>query len=479
VSAMHRLMPPVPGSDPRAAAAVADAEPVPYWHDRRRPRVDRLPVAGTAHADLVVVGGGFTGLWAALLAKESQPQRHVVVLEGERIAHGATGRNGGFIDASLTHGLDNGIRHWPGEIATLLRLGDASWEALIDTIERYAIPAAFEPVGAIEVALEPWQVAKVELSARLHQRYGRHVEVLSRDQVQHEVASPTYLAGAWHRTGRGLVDPVGLADGLAAAAESLGVVIHERSPVSAIEVHGAGVRVDTPGGRYCTNRVVLATNAYRPPIAGPRRYVAPVYDYVLVTEPLRPDQTAALRWRNRQGVSEAGNQFHYYRLTPDNRILWGGYDALYHFGNRVEEALAQCDASHRRLAGRFLETFPELDGVRFTHRWGGPIATTSRFTAAFGTSHGGRVAWAAGYTGLGVAASRFGAQVALDLLEGDETERTRTSMVRRKPFPFPPEPLRWASIEMTRRAIAGADADSGRRGPWLRLLDRLGVGFDS
>jgi hypothetical protein len=117
--------------------------------------------------------------------------------------------------------------------------------------------------------------------------------------------------------------------------------------------------------------------------------------------------------------------------------------------------------------------------VRFAYRWGGPIATTSRFTFTAGTRYSGRLAWAVGYTGLGVGASRFGARVALDLLSGRPTERTRLTLVRRAPFPFPPEPLRWAAVAATRRALARADAHGGRRGPWLRLLDRFGIGFDS
>ena len=207
--------------------------------------------------------------------------------------------------------------------------------------------------------------------------------------------------------------------------------------------------------------------------------MVPVYDHVLVTEPLSDEQWAAVGWRGRQGLSDSGNQFHYFRPTPDGRILWGGWDALYHYGNRVGPELEQDERTSRTLAEHFLATFPQLEGIRFTHRWGGPIATTSRFMFTAGTRHAGKVAWSVGYTGLGVGASRFGARVALDLLAGADTERTRLAAVRKPPFPFPPEPLRWAAVQTTRRAIARADAHDGRRGPWLRLLDRFGIGFDS
>jgi glycine/D-amino acid oxidase-like deaminating enzyme len=136
-------------------------------------------------------------------------------------------------------------------------------------------------------------------------------------------------------------------------------------------------------------------------------------------------------------------------------------------------------ASFELLSGHFFETFPQLEGVRFSHAWGGAIDTCSRFSVMFGKALGGHAVFAVGYTGLGVAASRFGAQVALDLADDRDTELTRLQMVKAKPIPFPPEPLRWAGITLTRRALAKADRNEGRRGPWLRLLDRLGMGFDS
>jgi glycine/D-amino acid oxidase-like deaminating enzyme len=130
------------------------------------------------------------------------------------------------------------------------------------------------------------------------------------------------------------------------------------------------------------------------------------------------------------------------------------------------------------LARNFFTTFPQLAGLTFSHRWGGVIDTSTRFCASFGTALGGRVAYAHGYTGLGVAATRFGAKVMLDLLGGVPTERTASSFVRTKPVPFPPEPFAFVGIQLTARSMARADRDGGRRNLWLRTLDRLGLGFD-
>jgi glycine/D-amino acid oxidase-like deaminating enzyme len=193
----------------------------------------------------------------------------------------------------------------------------------------------------------------------------------------------------------------------------------------------------------------------------------------------RSGQLASIGWQHRQGVADSANQFHYYRLTSDNRILWGGYDAIYYYGSKICAAQDQRPATFARLARHFFATFPQLEGVSFSHKWGGVIDTCSRFCAFFGTALAGRLAYAAGYTGLGVGASRFGARVVLDLLGGEPTELTELEMVRSKPIPFPPEPLRSAGVQLTRWSLSRADEHEGRRNLWLRALDRVGLGFDS
>jgi glycine/D-amino acid oxidase-like deaminating enzyme len=226
-------------------------------------------------------------------------------------------------------------------------------------------------------------------------------------------------------------------------------------------------------------QVALGTGAFGPLLRRIGNYVIPVWDYVLVTEPLSAAQLASLGWRDRRGASDMGNQFHYFRLTADNRILWGGYDAVYYNGGRIRAEHAARPETYITLASHFFATFPQLEGVSFTHAWGGVIDTCSRFCAFFGTAYRRRLAYTAGYTGLGVGATRFGAQVMLDLLAGTDTERTGLAMVRTKPVPFPPEPLRSAVVQLTRSSLARADRNNGRRDVWLRALDRLGLGFDS
>jgi glycine/D-amino acid oxidase-like deaminating enzyme len=456
---------------------IADAAPRPFWLDVPDAPPERPPLDGVAEADLVVVGGGLTGLWAALQAAEEG--RRVVLLEGERLAFGASGRNGGFCSASLTHGIANGLARWPDELTTLERLGRENLAGIQETIARHGIDCSWERTGAMDVATAAHQLPWLAEASELLRRHGWQAEVLDGEAMRAQVNSPTYVGGVWSRDACALVDPARLCWGLAHAVEAAGGTICERTPATALARDGAGVRVDTPGGRVLARRALLATAAFPPLVRAIRRYVVPVYDYVLVTEPLSEAQRDAIGWHGRQGLSDVTNQFHYYRQTADHRILWGGYDAIYDFGGRVAPERDQRPATFNLLAEHFFTTFPQLEGLRFTHRWGGAIDTCSRFSALWGSALGGRAVYVVGFTGLGVGASRFGARAALDLLDGRETERTRLEMVRRRPLPFPPEPARWAVIQLTRRALARADERAGRRGPWLRLLDRLGLGFDS
>jgi glycine/D-amino acid oxidase-like deaminating enzyme len=459
------------------ADLLAGVSHTPYWLDEPDRPAARAALDHDITADLLVVGGGYTGLWTALLAMEADPDRDVVLVEAERIGWAASGRNGGFCAASLTHGAANGRERFPEEIDTLHRMGADNLRGLRDSVERYGIDCQLEATGELDVATEDHQVAWLREAA--DEDGG---EFMDAEAVRREVDSPTYRAGVWNRDGVVLVNPAKLAWGLADAAESLGVRIFEGTRAQRLEwVGGASGRMLVGAGERAVtaHQVVLGTNAFPSLVRRVRPLVVPVYDYAIVTEPLTATELASIGWANRQGIGDSANQFHYYRLTADNRILFGGYDAIYHFGGRVRPSYDTRRATFELLADHLDATFPQLGGVRLTHAWGGAIDLCGRFCAFFGTAHRGQVAYAAGFTGLGVGASRFGAQVMLDLLSGVQTERTATRMVRSKPPPFPPEPFAWLGVQATRASIKAADRNQGRRNLWLRTLDKLGLGFDS
>ncbi|MCA2002257.1 MAG: FAD-binding oxidoreductase, partial [Chloroflexi bacterium] len=258
-----------------------------------------------------------------------------------------------------------------------------------------------------------------------------------------------------------------------------GVRLFEETRVRALEEDGRAVVLKTDYGRVESQKAALATNAFPPLLKRLSLFMVPVYDYVLMTEPLSREQRAAIGWQGREGLSDSANQFHYSQMTADGRILWGGYDAVYYRNNAVASHLERCPETFARLAEHFFQVFPQLTGLRFTHAWGGVIDTCSRYTAFWGRAYGGKAAYVLGYTGLGVGAARFGAQVMLDLLDEKKTERTELSMVKTKPFPFPPEPFRAPVVNFTRWAMDQADRNGGKRNLWLKTLDALGLGFDS
>jgi len=465
-------------SSPASSNSLADASTTPYWlGDPGRPAP--LPrLEGSIEADLAVVGGGYLGLWTALLAKERDPDLDVVLLEGATCGHAASGRNGGFCEASLTHGFGNGRTRWPDELDEVIALGHDNLNGIRATIDRHGIDCDFVQAGSLAVATQPHQVDPLRAEYAEMREHGLDPVWLDRDQLRERLDSPTFLA-AVHERHAAIVEPARLAWGLRAACLSLGVRIHEHTPVTGVRRSGAGVEVTTRNGRVTARHAVLATNAYPPLLRRLRLMTVPVYDYALVSEPLSADQRDAIGWRGREGLSDTGNQFVYSRTTRDGRILWGGYDAIYHFGSAIRPEYDARPETFQGLADGFFRTFPQLGGLRFTHAWGGMIDTCTRFTAFYGTALGGRVGYALGFTGLGVGATRFAGDVVLDLLAGADTPRTRLEMVRTKPVPFPPEPIRWAGIEATRRSLARADANGGKENVWLKAMDRLGLGFDS
>ncbi|WP_430593447.1 NAD(P)/FAD-dependent oxidoreductase [Humidisolicoccus flavus] len=442
------------------------------WLDTKRQTRPRLK--GHQDCDLLIIGAGYTGLWSALHAKRLDPGARVILIDAVRVGWAASGRNGGFVDASLTHGRDNGERRWPAEIDRLDELGMENLNGMQDEIAELSLDAEWERTGMLTVATEPHQVEWLREAA-----ISGPGRLLSLEEVRQEVDSPTYLAGLFEKDSCAIVNPAKLAFELARACEELGVQIFEHTKANSLDNDAEYANVVTGGGSIRARKVVLATNVFPSLLKRNRLNTVPVYDYVLATEPLTDAQLASIGWQQRQGVGDSANQFHYYRLSADNRIVWGGYDAIYHYGGKVLPEYEDRAESYNKLAAHFFTTFPQLEGVRFTHRWAGAIDTSTRFCAHWGLARGGKVAYVNGFTGLGVAASRFAADVCLDLLSGEKTERTELQMVRQIPIPFPPEPIASAGIQATRWSLDQADRSGGRRNVLLKTLDALGLGFDS
>lgn len=419
--------------------------------------------SGAGRVDVAVVGGGFTGLSAALHIKERHPELRVVVLESNTVAWGASGRNAGF---SMTlFGLELGVTVFRYGKARTKQADDYMVRAVRYTrelIERHGIDCDYEEHGLVTVATNGNEEKRLHKQFELSRRIGMHeTEWFDGDRVREWVDSPTYVGG-WHDPLCALLHPAKLAMGMARAAEAAGVEIREHSPVTALHpgspatldigtasqeksgapVLGGGSR--KIAGRLWADHVVLATNAFTASIPQLRRVQAPVHTYIVLTEPLTDKQIEAIGWRKRIGVEDGRNLIHYYRLTPDNRLLMGGHDVAYYYGNRTDRDHNESVA--RRLRRHVVRTFPSLAGVKFTHHWGGPISVSLDMAPAIGRL-GGNVYYSVGCMGHGVSLTQLNGRTLADLVLDTPSELTDAFFVERRVTPLPPEPLRFPVIQ--------------------------------
>jgi glycine/D-amino acid oxidase-like deaminating enzyme len=466
--------------------ALKDAVLRPLWHD---PEIMPEPLPALTKdekCELLIVGGGFTGLWAALQAKERKPDTDIILLEQTFVGDGASGRNGGFLSTSIAHGGTNTEAQFPGEKEQIEALGVQNITELLDTLKRYNIDAHYEEVGETSVALSP------QAAEEMYQEYleakaeGKDVTWYDKDAMRDQADSPMFHAGLKFRDGLcGVIDPGRLCWGLKDVLLSqFGVRFFEGSKLKGVKPVGkTGMKAICEGGEIHSDKVLLATNAYTSSIGKIRRSVIPVWDYQICTQPLTDEQLDKISWgkpESRHALSDHVNMFHYFRLTKDNRITWGGGGAIrYYFNRGIDKELMDMPARHEQLAVEFFEMFPQLEGeVKFSHRWGGIIATSTRFCVVPGVMYDGRLAWAVGYTGHGVSASRFGARIGIELLGYEPSEIIKMQFVTKKALPWAPEPFCWLGVKFTQNALVKADTNGGKRGWWLKSLDALGLGFN-
>ena len=456
-----------------ANRALRDVAFTSFWLDRDDAPSVEPPLSGRTDADLLIVGGGFTGLWAAIQAKEANPERDVALIEAETVASGASGRPGGILSTSIMHGLANAERVFPGDLEQLEALGRENLRGFREALDRYQIDADLEWSGEMTVAVGHEGVAAIDEEETLHRRYGHDVLRLDRTDVRAELNSPLFEAGLWSRRDSGIVHPGKLAFGLKRAALGLGVRLFEKTPLIRIDDDGAGMRAITPHGDIRTEKILLATNAFAAGHPHIRRRVAMIRDRILMTEPLKPEQLSRVGWRNRQGVYDTRTQLNYMRLTSDNRMLFGGRLGVFRNAPR-DPAFDRTEAPYRGLATAFQKTFPQLGDVRFSHAWSGPIALTTRMAVHFQHYFGGKAIYAGGYSGFGITASRFGARVGLALLDRCDQPEAKMAFAATLPGRIPPEPFRYLGAAITMHALDTADERGGWRHLWLRLIDRMG-----
>lgn len=443
-----------------------------YWLATRADRAPRPVLAGAQRARIAVVGAGFTGLWAARHLLELEPGLDLAVVEQSVAGFGASGRNAGIVSACLDHTHALAIVHFGrAEAARLAQVGLANYRALAE----YAADCGFVGSGQLHVALSDEHLEDGAHAVAVAGELGLPgFRTLTAEETRRRLDSPLYR-GAYLAPDAGTVDPIRLVEKLRRDVEARGGRVYERSPVTRVD----GATVHAGEGQLTADRVVLATDAWSRDLFPEllHRYI-PLYDYIVVSERLTPAQRASIGWAGREGVTDGRAFFNYYRLTDDERILWGTSEAAYHAPNRVD---ASCDRSivhERSLLESFRRHFPQLADLAFPYAWGGPIASTTRLTPFFGDLNGRRVHYALGYTGHGIGSTRLAGLILAHQVLGTSDPLQSLAMVTRKPFPMPPEPFRTPAIRAVTRGLR--DLDDGRgKSVLLRILDALGIGFSS
>lgn len=415
------------------------------------------PLKGSIKADVAIVGGGFTGLTTAYFLKKYEPGMNVVLLESEVIGFGASGRNGGFSMTLFGFTLSiTAFRFGKEKALEAHRYMEKAVDLVQNLVREHNIDCDYEHPGFLRVATTPKFEKRIKHEIELAHSLGiTGIEWLDKEKTLEQVNSPLYL-GAWWEPRCGILNPAKQARGLKKIIEEKGVKIYERSPVVEIKRNGKFL-LKTPDGSVEAGKIVLATNAYSHLIPQLKRKQVPVFTHIVLTEPLKEEHFKEIGWKNRQGIEDARNLVHYYRLTKDNRLLMGGRDVSIAYGSNMDKDLNV--KTFKQLEEDIVKTFPPLKGIKITHRWGGPVSVSLDMAPAIGFLGDNRAVYSIGCVGHGVSLTHMNGWTIADLLLEKKTERTDVFFVNRKVIPFPPEPFRL----IVSKAIKG----------YLRLEDRI------
>jgi glycine/D-amino acid oxidase-like deaminating enzyme len=409
------------------------------------------PLAGDMEADIAIIGGGFTGLWAAYHLLKADPGLTVIVLESSAVAYGASGRNGGFAMPLVHRSLQSLVDTLGREKALAIHLAA---EEAVRTIQRVCdeenIDADLMPNGLLTVSNTPLQDELIKREAEIARELGiESIRLMDRDEIQARVHSETFRGALEERTCV-LVNPAKLARGLKEVVVEAGGRVFEQTAMDELSQSEEGVVVKTRGGSIRAKRALLAANAYSGAIPGLRDRVMPFYSYILLSEPLTDEQWGRIGWQGREGMEDRRTFLHYFRPTIDGRIMWAGRDAPYR-PDGPDPKYDRDDRIFRRLEDTFNWTFPQLSDLKFEFSWGGPVGVTSSFLPAAGWLKGHRVAYAFGYNGHGVAITCLLGMCVRDLLLEKKSELTQLALIGKRPPSLGPR--------LIRDPIVGAQSD--------------------
>lgn len=453
---------------------MSDVRELSLWWDQLAddgvPLEPRAPLDGDSRADVVVVGGGLTGLWAAYYLLEADPSLDVVVVEQEVVGFGASGRNGGWCSALFPVTGDALARRYGHDAALAMRA------AMRDTVVEVGGVAAAEQIdcgfaygGTVTLARNDAQLARLQADAAGDHQWGDETHVLDADQVAEHVRASGVLGGTW-TPDCARVQPARLVHGLAQVVEQRGARIVEGTRALRISPRA----VVTDQGTIRTRWTLRATEAWTPGLPGSRREVVPVYSLMVATAPLPTEVWAQIGLDRGQTFTDGRHLIVYGQRTSDDRLAFGGRGAPYHLGSTVRPEHDRSAAVFGHLRDALVDLFPVLDGTEFTHAWGGPLAITRDWHPSVGLDPATGIGWAGGYVGDGLSTTNLAGRTLADLVTGTDSPLVDLPWVGHRSPDWEPEPLRWAGITAGLRAAELADRAEARSGRPSRTAALLG-----
>jgi glycine/D-amino acid oxidase-like deaminating enzyme len=410
------------------------------------------PLREHIKVDVAIVGGGFTGLSSAYHLKRAENGLRIALLESQVIGYGASGRNGGFNMTlfGLTLGI-SAIRFGKAKAREAHLYMEKAVDTLKDLVNELNLDCDYEHPGFLRVATsEKYKKRILEEIELAHKLNLEGIEWLDKATVQEQVRSPMYL-GAWWEPRCGILNPAKLAWSWKEIIESLSVSVFENTPVTEISRVNGNVVLDTPDGQIRAHKIILATNAWSHFFPQLKRKQIPVWTHIVLTEPLTEKQFKEIGWQNRQGIEDARNLVHYYRLTADNRLLMGGRDVSLGRGDFTDMEKDLNTDTFCGLKADVRELFPALNDIQFTHEWGGPVSVPLDMAPAIGYAGDKQVVYSLGCVGHGVSLTHLNGRTLADLILEHKTDLTDVFFVNRRTIPWPPGPLR----NLTVKAILG------------------------
>ncbi|GGP35573.1 NAD(P)/FAD-dependent oxidoreductase [Streptomyces melanogenes] len=431
---------------------------ISFWYAQDGIPAPREPLTGDATADVVIVGGGYTGLWTAYYLKKAVPFLNITVLEARFCGYGASGRNGGWLYNGIA-GRDRYAKLHGHEAAVRLQ------RAMNETVEEVVRAAAAESIdadvhrgGVLEVAYTPAQLARLKAFHAAELAFGEKDRLLlGARETAERVRVAGAVGSAWTPHGA-RIHPVKLVKGLAAAVEALGVTVHESTPVTEIRPKHAV----TPYGTVRAPYVLRCTEGFTASLKGQRRAWLPMNSSMIATEPLPADLWETIGWEGRETLGDMAHAYMYAQRTADDRIALGGRGVPYRFGSRTDNDGRTQPETVEALREILIRFFPQLAGVAVTHAWSGVLGVPRDWCATVTLDRSTGLGWAGGYVGSGVATANLAARTLRDLVQQDSgqsgaTDLTALPWVNHKVRRWEPEPFRWLGVQGMYAAYRGAD----------------------